>query len=199
MQSTRSLTSTSRLLAQTFRLQPSALPLVARSSPACYASSRQFTNQSSSQKAPVAPVSKMSQAENLDLLNKQRSLRPSSPHFTIYQPQLTWLGSIANRVTGVGLSVGMYAYAIAYLAGPHIGLGEFFASSHLVGLAATAPFWLKVALKAPLAAAFSYHTFNGIRHLLWDAGKCLTLKGAYTSGYIVIGATALSTIGLVLL
>ena len=40
-----------------------------------------------------------------EILNKQRLSRPSSPHFTIYQPQLTWLGSIANRVTGAGLSV----------------------------------------------------------------------------------------------
>lgn len=39
-----------------------------------------------------------------DILNSQRLKRPSSPHFTIYQPQLTWLGSIANRVTGAGLS-----------------------------------------------------------------------------------------------
>jgi hypothetical protein len=40
----------------------------------------------------------------MEILNKQRLLRPSSPHFTIYQPQLTWLGSIFNRVTGVALS-----------------------------------------------------------------------------------------------
>ena len=40
-----------------------------------------------------------------DILNHQRLRRPSSPHFTIYQPQLTWIGSIVNRVTGVGLSV----------------------------------------------------------------------------------------------
>lgn len=39
------------------------------------------------------------------ILNTQRLARPSSPHFTIYQPQLTWIGSIANRITGVGLSV----------------------------------------------------------------------------------------------
>ena len=43
-----------------------------------------------------------------EILDKQRLLRPSSPHFTIYQPQLTWLGSIANRVTGAGLSVCEY-------------------------------------------------------------------------------------------
>lgn len=42
--------------------------------------------------------------EALKMLNEQRSLRPNSPHLTIYEPQLTWIGSIANRVTGVGLS-----------------------------------------------------------------------------------------------
>ncbi len=40
------------------------------------------------------------------ILDKQRLNRPSSPHFTIYQPQITWLVSIAHRVTGTGLSVG---------------------------------------------------------------------------------------------
>jgi Succinate dehydrogenase/Fumarate reductase transmembrane subunit len=39
------------------------------------------------------------------ILNTQRLARPSSPHFTIYQPQLTWIASIANRITGAGLSV----------------------------------------------------------------------------------------------
>ena len=39
------------------------------------------------------------------ILNTQRLKRPSSPHFTIYQPQLTWVASIANRITGAGLSV----------------------------------------------------------------------------------------------
>lgn len=41
----------------------------------------------------------------VDFLNAQRLKRPSSPHFTIYQPQLTWFASIANRITGVGLTV----------------------------------------------------------------------------------------------
>jgi succinate dehydrogenase (ubiquinone) cytochrome b560 subunit len=40
-----------------------------------------------------------------EILNAQRLKRPSSPHFTIYQPQLTWLASIVHRGTGTGLSV----------------------------------------------------------------------------------------------
>jgi len=41
------------------------------------------------------------------ILNKQRLHRPSSPHFTIYKPQIPWILSITTRVTGTGLSVGM--------------------------------------------------------------------------------------------
>lgn len=47
---------------------------------------------------------------SIEILNSQRINRPSSPHFTIYQPQLTWLGSIANRVTGSALSVRTYSF-----------------------------------------------------------------------------------------
>jgi succinate dehydrogenase (ubiquinone) cytochrome b560 subunit len=50
-----------------------------------------------------------------EILNKQRLQRPSSPHFTIYQPQLTWLGSIANRVTGSALSVREYPLLLFYV------------------------------------------------------------------------------------
>ena len=46
----------------------------------------------------------LSQAQSSRLLDKQRSARPLSPVLSIYQPQLTWYGSIANRFTGVGLS-----------------------------------------------------------------------------------------------
>lgn len=36
-----------------------------------------------------------------------RKGRPLSPHFTIYQPQITWIGSILHRVTGSGISLGL--------------------------------------------------------------------------------------------
>ena len=55
-----------------------------------------------------AQTTKLTQQQNLDLLNQQRAQRPSSPHFTIYQPQITWYLSIINRITGTGLSVCKY-------------------------------------------------------------------------------------------
>ncbi|KAI1792136.1 succinate dehydrogenase cytochrome b560 subunit [Ganoderma leucocontextum] len=128
------------------------------------------------------------------ILNEQRLRRPSSPHFTIYQPQLTWLGSIANRVTGTGISVLLYSYALAYLVAP-----ETFSSANVVEIIASLPESVKYAGKVILAAPFAFHSLNGLRHLSWDMGRFLTLKGAYASGYVVLGATAVSTIALVLL
>ncbi|TDL25490.1 succinate dehydrogenase cytochrome b560 subunit [Rickenella mellea] len=132
-----------------------------------------------------------------EISDSQRIKRPSSPHFTIYQPQLTWLGSIANRVTGSALSVLLYGFAISYLTLPVIGIP--FTSADIVHLAASLPDYATYTLKALLAAPFAFHSLNGLRHLGWDAGKFLTLKGAYRSGYVVLGATAASTIALVLM
>jgi len=129
--------------------------------------------------------------DQVTILNTQRLKRPSSPHFTIYQPQLTWLGSIANRVTGGAIAGLMYAYAIAYIADP-----VTFDSSHFVSIIASLPEAFKYTGKALLAAPFAFHSFNGLRHLLWDSGKFMTVKGCYSTGYAVIGATAVATVGL---
>ncbi|CAO1630270.1 unnamed protein product [Parajaminaea phylloscopi] len=176
-------TPTSRLLARTFGAAAPARAMAVRGAAT----------------TAIPSTAKMTPEENLRLLNEQRSVRPSSPHFTIYQPQLTWLASIANRATGTGLSVGLYAYAIAYFGAVHSGYGEVLSSPYLSQLVASAPFWLKLTLKAPIAAAFNFHTWNGIRHLLWDKGYFMTLKGCYQSGYAVLGVTALGTVGLCML
>lgn len=39
------------------------------------------------------------------------------------------------------------------------------------------------ALKFLLAFPLTFHATNGIRHLVWDAGKCLTMKYVYNTGY----------------
>jgi succinate dehydrogenase (ubiquinone) cytochrome b560 subunit len=48
--------------------------------------------------------------------------------------------------------------------------------------------------KLLIAAPFCYHTFNGVRHLLWDYGRFLSIKGVYQTGYAVTGATAVSSV-----
>jgi len=126
------------------------------------------------------------------ILNEQRLKRPSSPHFTIYQPQLTWLGSIVHRVSGAGLSTLLYGFALAYLVAP--GTLD---SAHVVAFVAGLPAYLKTSAKLVLAAPFAFHGWNGIRHLAWDMGKFMNVKGAYRTGYAVVGATVLSTVYLV--
>ncbi|KAF5347646.1 hypothetical protein D9757_013355 [Collybiopsis confluens] len=127
--------------------------------------------------------------DGITILNKQRLQRPSSPHFTIYQPQLTWIGSIFNRVTGVSLTVLLYGFSIAYLVAPGT-----FDSTHVIEYVAGLPDAVKYAGKFVLALPFTFHSFNGLRHLGWDMGRFVTLKGAYSTGYAVLGATGLSTL-----
>ncbi|KAI0029415.1 cytochrome b subunit of succinate dehydrogenase, Sdh3p [Vararia minispora EC-137] len=129
-----------------------------------------------------------------DILNAQRLKRPSSPHFTIYQPQLTWYASIAHRMTGTALSVLLYGFALAYLAAPGT-----FSSKKIVEQVKKLPTSVKMGAKVLLAAPFTFHSFNGIRHLLWDMKLFMNVKGCYQTGYAVLGASAVSTAALVMM
>jgi succinate dehydrogenase (ubiquinone) cytochrome b560 subunit len=150
----------------------------------------------------LAPLRRYIQIQSLppaaadDITNSQRVSRPSSPHFTIYQPQVTWVASIVNRVTGAALSTGMYGFFVAYALGPLVGLP--FDSAAVIEMIQGLPEWFKLFIKADLAFAFSFHTWNGIRHLSWDTLCFLSLKGVYSSAYAVFAATALTTVGLLM-
>lgn len=65
-----------------------------------------------------------------------------------------------------------------------------FDAATLVNAFASLPVWLQYGIKAGAAFPFAFHSFNGVRHLIWDLGKELTLKGVYRTGYIVLGASA---------
>jgi len=112
--------------------------------------------------------------------------RPLSPHLQVYRPQLTSVMSISHRITGLLLSLGMVlitAWLVSLAAGP-----EAFETVNA---------WLRspVGLAALLVwtLALFYHLLNGIRHLFWDAGWLLDLKGAYASGWTVLVLTVLLT------
>ncbi len=114
--------------------------------------------------------------------------RPLSPHLQVYRPQLTSVLSISHRISGVLLSLGLIvvvAWVLALAAGP-----ERFTA--LTGLLSSVPMLL---LLLAWTAALFYHLLNGIRHLLWDAGWLLDLRGAYASGWTVVGlSTALTLV-----
>ncbi|KAF3932967.1 hypothetical protein ABW20_dc0103014 [Dactylellina cionopaga] len=130
------------------------------------------------------------------ILAAQRLIRPVSPHLTIYQPQLTWYLSMFTRITGVTISGIFYLYAIGYVLVSPFGVNMSIANVSKKWGELSAP--LKVAVKAPLAVCFSFHFWNGIRHLVWDTGRELTVRGVYRTGYGVLGLTVASTLGLLL-
>ena len=61
----------------------------------------------------------------------------------------------------------LYGFSIAYLFAPGT-----FDSAHVVDFVAGLPDAVKYGGKAILAAPFAFHSFNGLRHLSWDMGKC---------------------------
>ncbi len=73
-----------------------------------------------------------------------------------------------------------------------------FSSAVLVTSLYAMPVGVIYFLKTAIAFPFAYHSLNGIRHLLWDAGSLLTIKSVYKSGYITLGLTALTGLGMIL-
>lgn len=105
--------------------------------------------------------------------------RPLSPHLQVYRWQLTMALSILHRMTGMALAFGA-ALLTWWLVSALYGGSAFktfhdFTSSVVGQLMLFGWVW-----------AFAFHFLNGIRHLVWDTGRWLTLKGAYASGYTVV-------------
>lgn len=137
----------------------------------------------------IASVKTTPDAE-IDILNAQRNNRPVSPHLEIYQPQLTMILSGLHRITGVAMAGGFYALTVAFAASSILNLP--FDGASLVSAFAGLPVFAKIGVKAAAAFPFAYHFANGIRHLVWDFGKELTIKGVYRTGYTVLAVTAVA-------
>ncbi|KAG0166225.1 hypothetical protein DFQ28_002612 [Apophysomyces sp. BC1034] len=131
-------------------------------------------------------------AAESELLRQQRKVRPVSPHLTIYQPQITWYLSAAHRITGCALGGAFYFGALAYLAAPALGVAVDTAS--VVSTVAAAPVAAKILAKTTVAFPFVFHGLNGIRHLVWDAGKFIDIKDVYKTGYAVLGGTVVGSL-----
>lgn len=128
-------------------------------------------------------------AKEEEILIAQRKNRPTSPHLTIYEPQLTMVLSSLHRITGVAMAGSFYALTVAYAATSILSIP--FDSATLVGAFASLPVVAKLGLKAVMAYPFAFHVGNGLRHLVWDFGKELTIKGVYRTGYAVLAGTAI--------
>jgi len=102
-------------------------------------------------------------------LSKTGPSRPLSPHLQIYSPLINMVMSIVHRVTGTALYFGTLLLAwwlIAAAAGP-----KQFA---LVSSVFSSPVGLLVLFG--YTWAYMHHLLGGIRHLIWDTGRGLSLS-----------------------
>ena len=133
---------------------------------------------SSSSSVPPTPA----EAQKAFWAKNAKLNRPLSP-WMIYKPQITSVLSISHRITGLGLSVLMYAWGIQAC------LSATNWAATLESLANTFPHWMLYTLKVLVATSLGYHLINGVRHLFWDMGYGFKLKHLYSSGYFTVGLT----------
>ena len=114
--------------------------------------------------------------------------RPLSPHLQVYRPQLSSATSIFHRITGVALGAGTVLLTLwlvcAATSDRAFGIVQAFLAS-----------WLGILVLIGFTAAMFYHFCNGLRHLAWDSGRGFDLPTMHRTGWIVIGATVVLTVG----
>ena len=116
-----------------------------------------------------------------------KRLRPLSPNIQIYRPQLTSVLSIANRISGIVLSlyaIVLVVWLVAAAAGPHA-----YSTIHVFMASGVGRILL-------FGCTFSFflHLCGGIRHLIWDAGFGFELRTIYASGWTVVVVSSALTI-----
>jgi len=67
-------------------------------------------------------------------------------------------------------------------------------SASIAAAFATWPIALKVATKFAIAMPFTFHSFNGIRHLVWDTGRQFNNKAVIRTGWTVVGISTVSAL-----
>ena len=113
--------------------------------------------------------------------------RPLSPNIQIYQPQLTSILSIVNRITGVVLSIGAVGLVI-WLSAAASGPGPYAIVQQACGS------WIGRFVLFGCTFAFFLHLCGGIRHLAWDTVHGFALRSIYTSGWSVVAASVALTV-----
>nr|AQT27053.1 succinate dehydrogenase subunit C [Ramularia collo-cygni] len=176
-------------LTQQSLAQPNALRIA---TPAAVATGAAFNKVQRRQVAARAEISP--EEARSTILGKQRLNRPVAPHLAIYKPQITWYLSALNRITGCAVSGAFYAFGGLYLIAPT--LGWHLESAVIAASFAAWPMFLQVATKMIVALPFTFHSFNGVRHLVWDTAKMITNKKVNQSGWTVVGLSVVSALAL---
>ena len=111
--------------------------------------------------------------------------RPLSPHLDVYKWQVQMVTSILHRATGIALVAGMLGlvWGLVALAGGEKSWAAF---------ATCAGSLLGQLVLFGFSWALAYHLFNGVRHLVQDAGHGWSIPGFVRSSWIsIIGSVVL--------
>lgn len=117
--------------------------------------------------------------------------RPISPHLSIYKPQITSVGSIMHRMTGVFLYLCITFLVWIYFS---YKFCPYFAE-YMQTCTNECHIWnfMVRAISIFLMFCLYYHLLNGIRHLFWDIGKGFDICVVRKTGYIVFLGSVLLT------
>ena len=113
--------------------------------------------------------------------------RPLSPHLQVWRFHTTRFASIATRLTGVGLYLGLLVlagWALALALGPDAYAGY----AGLLG----SPLGLLVLFG--ITVSLFYHLAAGIRHLAFDSGRGFLPSTANMTAWLCIAFTVVASV-----
>ncbi|GJL82035.1 MAG: succinate dehydrogenase cytochrome b556 subunit [marine bacterium B5-7] len=113
--------------------------------------------------------------------------RPISPHLQVYKPQITSVMSILHRLSGIANVAGLVLLSLLFIAAPY-GEVYFMRVSNILTS------WPGLVVLSLFALSLSYHLCNGIRHLIWDTGRGLTMDSVRKSAVVVLISAVILTL-----
>ncbi|MXY14578.1 MAG: succinate dehydrogenase, cytochrome b556 subunit [Proteobacteria bacterium] len=113
--------------------------------------------------------------------------RPVSPHLQIYRWPLAMVISILHRITGAALAVGALLLVVILLS-IAVGPGAYDVLRTYISTGPGQAFLILWTL------ALFLHLFNGVRHLVFDAGLGFGIEATRISGIVVLLATVVFTV-----
>lgn len=106
--------------------------------------------------------------------------RPLSPHLSVYRmSRYTLATSIFNRLTGLGLSLGLLLL-VYWLTAVASGAQAQARATRLLSLP------IAKLVYGALIIGYCYHFVAGVRHLVWDTGRGLERAQSRRSAWLVV-------------
>jgi succinate dehydrogenase / fumarate reductase, cytochrome b subunit len=112
--------------------------------------------------------------------------RPLSPHLSVYRPPINMVMSILHRITGMALYFGTLLLAAWLIAAAD---GE----AHFAIVNAIFAHPLGKLLLFGYTWALLHHMLGGVRHLIWDTGRGLSIPQVNALSWLsIIGSITLT-------